>query len=79
MTGQPKGPLTVNGKILQDLIRARVSLQRVEARVFARDILPVLQLMEAQILTVRQQIFFRHPLSPDDNAYRTWGIEWRTR
>ena len=50
MTGQPKGPLTVNGKILQDLIRARVSLQRVEARVFARDILPVLQRMEAQIL-----------------------------
>lgn len=41
--------ISANAKLLQDLIRSRVQLQKIEARVFARDYLPTLRQMEREI------------------------------
>lgn len=48
---KPVGKLTVNGKLLRDMIRARVQLHAIELRVFRRDVLPILRDMEREILS----------------------------
>lgn len=47
-TGRPRGA-NVNAQLLRDLLRARVSLIRLEARLFRRDILPLLSSMADEI------------------------------
>jgi len=49
VTAVPTGKLTVNAKLLRDLIRARVSLVRLEARVIRRDFLPLIQALQADV------------------------------
>lgn len=55
-TSEPTSTRTVNGKLLRDLIRARVQLSKVEARVFRRDFLPVLRRMEAETVARLEQV-----------------------
>jgi len=52
MTDIPSAPLaarSANAALLRDLIRAQVSLQRVQARLFKRDVLPALLRAEREI------------------------------
>lgn len=51
-TAIPKGNLSVNAKLLRDLIRSRVKLDQIQLRVFKRDVLPILRQMEAEIVDV---------------------------
>lgn len=51
-TGLPKGKLSVNAKLLRDLIRSRVKLDQIQLRVFRRDVLPLLRDMEADVIDV---------------------------
>lgn len=55
-TSEPTSTRTVNGKLLRDLIRARVQLSKIEARVFRRDFLPVLRRMEAETVARLEQV-----------------------
>lgn len=53
MTGAPTAPqarASANARLLRDLLRAQVSLQRVQARLFGRDLLPILLKAEREIL-----------------------------
>lgn len=51
-TAIPKGKLTVNDKLLRDLIRSRVKLNQIELRVFRRDVLPILRDVESELVQV---------------------------
>lgn len=49
MPSLPRSQASANGKLLAALIRSRVQLQKIEARVFRRDYLPILRKMDGEI------------------------------